>query len=131
MLGTGSDLLVLHGVMLARAGRGVTGEQRPDDHGRLLEPTDSPSRSLERESCPHVLGGDVAGAEAELEPPAGQVGQRSRLAGQHHGVAKVVVEHEGADMYAFGRLDEHRACGQRGGHPIGQMVRDRQGAVSR
>ena len=60
-----------------------------------------------------VLGGRMTRADAELHPAATQVIERRQLAGQMHGVTKVVVEHQRTESYPLGRRRDRAERRQR------------------
>ena len=75
----------------------VAVEQAAHDLDRFRHPLLTDTRRVERGADRGVLGVGMAGSDAELEPPAGDVVDRGGLAGEMNGVPEVVVEHERTD----------------------------------
>jgi len=110
-------------------------QQLPDDRERLLEPVDAPARGVERDARRAVLGLIPAGAEAELEPAAGQVMQARGLVGHDRGVPEVVAEHHRAHAQVPGHRGRGGQRAERGQlrpeRARREVIADEQGADPR
>ena len=83
-------------------------EQATHDLDRFRHALLADTRRVERGADRGVLGVGVTGADAELEPPIGDMVDRRHLAGEVNRMPEVVVEHERADADALGRRRHRR-----------------------
>src|SRR5713226_4447686 len=93
---------VLEVVVASLEGRSLLGEQRLDDAQRFAQASDPVVEALK----PVHLVFDLRprGADAELQPPAGQMIDGHGLLGEERRVAIGVARHKAADPDSLGRL---------------------------
>ena len=104
----GDVLGLVRGVELALERHLLPAQQRTDDLQRLLEAADPP---LPRIAERHVLGLEVAGAEAQDEAPIAELVDGVGHSRKQRGVAVARVHHQGADLHPAGLAGKRR-----GGH---------------
>src|SRR3546814_12761153 len=91
------------------------GEAALDDGNALLHAVDTDPRGIHRDARLVVVAAHPAGAEAHLDPAAGEHVDRSQLLGEDDRVLVVVVEAEGPDLQLGGgvrRGKQRRARGR-------------------
>ena len=104
-LGLGDGILQV--VVLPREGGARLGPQPTDDLQALLEPVGAVAAATELKAQHGVLVLGPSGADAEVEPPTGQVVDRHRHLGQHPRMPVGVADHRAPDPGA-GRQLRHR-----------------------
>src|SRR3546814_8821659 len=91
------------------------GEAALDDGNALLHAVDTDPRGIHRDARLVVVAAHPAGAEAHLDPAAGEHVDRRQLLGEDDRVLVVVVEDEGPDLQdrKRTRLNSSHSCASR------------------
>src|SRR5712691_473411 len=101
-------------VMLAGEREAAAGEKTLDDLQAFFHTLDADTWAVVRDSRLLVVQGQPARPKAEIEPAVRKQVERRDLFGQHHRMAVIVVEYQGADSQGGRGVGRRHQCRDRG-----------------